>query len=96
MELSKCCNAEIRVVGSVTKYYQCMKCLNPTDIRREFITFNKKNSDKSFMIGTKGFPNSHPDKVWVAKEDGEGGEFNRDELFDVIYDAIEKFYEEKF
>ena len=32
MELSNCCNAEVKVVGATTKYYFCTKCLEPCDL----------------------------------------------------------------
>ncbi len=58
------------------------------------LTFYK--SDKSFSIR----PTQHCEKnnthVWINNEECEGGQFDADEVFAVIYDAIKKYFDEKF
>lgn len=50
------------------------------------VTISSKG--KSFSI-KKGIMEG---KIWIECEDGEGGDFNQDEL----YQAIRKFYDERF
>lgn len=59
------------------------------------ITFYKKDSTQSFSIR----PSQHHNKtnktyVWVDREDGEGGQFDADEIADVIYNALDKYFQE--
>ena len=35
-------------------------------------------------------------KVWIERECGEGGQFSRDEVTSVLFNAIKKYYNEKF
>lgn len=35
-------------------------------------------------------------KVWIRKDDGEGGEFNYNDIMNVIHEAVDKFYRENF
>ena len=60
------------------------------------ITFYKKDSTKSFTIR----PTQHIEKnetwVWIDNEEGEGGHFNADEIADVIFNALKKYFDENY
>lgn len=32
LEISNCCGAKVKVVGTVTKHYECRECLEPCDL----------------------------------------------------------------
>lgn len=34
------------------------------------------------------------DKVWLFNQDGEGGDFDADEVANVIYNALDKYFNE--
>lgn len=58
------------------------------------ITFYKKDSANSYSIE----PSQHYDKkeshLLIYNECGEGGQFNADEVTDVIYNALDKYFKE--
>ncbi len=60
------------------------------------ITFYKKDSTKSFTLR----PTQHCEKnetcIWMDNDQGEGGQFNADEVADVIYNALEKYFNENY
>lgn len=37
-----------------------------------------------------------PDSVWIRKDCGEGGEFNKEDLFKKLEAVIDEFYKENF
>ncbi len=57
-------------------------------------TFGNKDKSKAYMLGTP--LGNDKNKVWLASNEGEGGEFNGDEISDVLYQALDKYFKEKF
>jgi hypothetical protein len=58
------------------------------------ITFYKKDSLKSFSIRPSQHHDKKEDHIWLDTQDGEGGQFNADDVADVIYNALEKYFKE--
>jgi len=56
------------------------------------VIFYKKDNLKHFSIE----PTQHNEKVksfiWLANELGEGGQFDADEVTNVIYEALERYF----
>ncbi len=50
---------------------------------------NSKNADY-FEMYFRGYM---PHKIWVSRPDGEGADFPADDINDVLYDAIKKYFD---
>ena len=50
---------------------------------------NSKNADY-FEIYFRGYM---PHKIWVSRPNGEGADFPADDINDVLYDAIKKYFD---
>ena len=57
------------------------------------ITFYDNESDKHYSLS---FKHVTPTKIWLNDEEYRGMEVNTDELMQVIYDAIDKYFKEKY
>ena len=57
------------------------------------ITFTNKNG-KSFSI-SKSRDNSK-DKSWLVDEEGRGGDFKSEEIYNAIYEGLKKYFEENY
>lgn len=55
------------------------------------ITFFNKDRSGSFRIRI-----SNSFNVWLSNQDGEGGEFDSDEIGNIVYEALEKYFKENF
>lgn len=55
------------------------------------LTFHKKDSDKSYTIHIN---QNDPHSLWIKNEIGEGSSFNLEEVTDMIYGAIDKYFQE--
>ncbi len=60
------------------------------------LIFYKKNSLNSFAIEPSQHDNKKETHVWLYNQDGEGGQFNSDDVTDVIYEALEKYFNEHY
>ena len=60
------------------------------------VIFYKKGSPKHFAISYIQHCDSKQTHVCITNEEGEGGQFNADEVVDVIYEALEKYFNEKY
>lgn len=58
------------------------------------ITFNDKNLDKSFTLSPTQHYENKPAHIWLNNESGEGGQFPSDEVSNVIYEALEKYFKD--
>lgn len=54
------------------------------------VVIRKNKSEKRYIITESAVGSIN--KVWIANEDGEGGDFDIDSL----YDCIDKFFKENF
>lgn len=60
----------------------------------ELIIIKSPFSRKHFVIDFD--KRKDPSKIWIENEESEGGEFPKGEVYRMLYDAIEKYYDEKF
>jgi hypothetical protein len=62
------------------------------DIMR--LTFYKNNSLQSYSMNPIQHPESKATHIWIDNEEGEGGTFPADEVADVIYQALDRYFKE--
>lgn len=53
-------------------------------------SFRKKDSQEVISI----LPCVAENRVWLSREDGEGGAFSEQEVENVIYEALDKYFRE--
>lgn len=58
------------------------------------ITFYKNNSLDAYQLGPALGKNAN--RLWLTNQDGEGGDFPADEIADVVYAALDKYFKEHY
>lgn len=60
------------------------------------ITFYSKDSKYFYSIKPSINYGDKKPSIWLANENDEGGQFNADEVYDVIYNALDKYFKENY
>jgi hypothetical protein len=58
------------------------------------IVFYHKDGEKYFAMIDAESSLIFKTNIWLENQDGEGGDFNLDEVSDVIYNALDKYFKE--
>jgi hypothetical protein len=58
------------------------------------LTFYKQDSFKSYTIELTAHYEKIEPHIYMKNEEGEGGQFNAMDVFNVVYDALDKYFKE--
>ena len=64
---SECCNAEMRVAGDTTKWYECVQCGNPTDPSKDVRTKSELEKELNKLIDKEIKDRSPEGALWAFR-----------------------------
>lgn len=60
------------------------------------VTFINKKNDRFYTLSLTQHAEKNDIHVFVRNEEGEGGQFQADEVCDVIFNAIDRYFRKNF